>query len=80
MPAAAATSSSTSCANAIVGASRFILDVVYNHYTFDAERAEWAYDSNTPENNIYYWYEGRTSDYPNAHPPDGGYIDNGSSG
>ena len=41
-----------------------ILDVVYNHYTFDSERAEWAYDSNTPENNIYYWYEGRASDYP----------------
>ncbi|MCL4503311.1 MAG: alpha-amylase family glycosyl hydrolase [Deltaproteobacteria bacterium] len=54
-----------------------ILDVVYNHYTFDSERAEWAYDSNTPENNIYYWYEGRARDYPN---PDGGYIDNGSSG
>ena len=54
-----------------------ILDVVYNHYTFDAERAEWAYDSNTPENNIYYWYEGRASDWPNAN---GGYIDNGSSG
>ncbi len=54
-----------------------ILDVVYNHYTFDSERAEWAYDSNTPENNIYYWYEGRASDYPN---PEGGYIDNGSSG
>ena len=54
-----------------------ILDVVYNHYTFDSERAEWAYDSNSPENNIYYWYEGRASDYPN---PDGGYIDNGSSG
>ena len=54
-----------------------ILDVVYNHYTFDSERAEWAYDSNTPENNIYYWYEGRASDYPQ---PDGGYIDNGSSG
>ncbi|MBL8660978.1 MAG: hypothetical protein JNM75_14635, partial [Rhodospirillales bacterium] len=33
-----------------------LLDVVYNHYTFDAERAEWAYDSNVPENNIYYWY------------------------
>ena len=45
-----------------------ILDVVYNHYTFDSERAEWAYDSNTPENNIYYWYEGRASDYPQ---PDG---------
>ncbi|MFZ0257729.1 MAG: alpha-amylase family glycosyl hydrolase [Gammaproteobacteria bacterium] len=54
-----------------------ILDVVYNHYTFDAERAEWAYDSNTPERNIYYWYEGRTSDY--AHP-NGGYVNNGSSG
>jgi 1,4-alpha-glucan branching enzyme len=54
-----------------------ILDVVYNHYTFDAERAEWAFDSNAPENNIYYWYEGRASDWPNAN---GGYIDNGSSG
>lgn len=54
-----------------------LLDVVYNHYTFDAERAEWAYDSNAPENNIYYWYEGRARDYPD---PTGGYIDNGSSG
>jgi 1,4-alpha-glucan branching enzyme len=54
-----------------------ILDVVYNHYTFDSERAEWAYDSNAPEHNIYYWYEGRASDWPNA---DGGYVDNGSSG
>ncbi|MBL8660156.1 MAG: alpha amylase C-terminal domain-containing protein, partial [Rhodospirillales bacterium] len=54
-----------------------LLDVVYNHYTFDAERAEWAYDSNVPENNIYYWYEGRASDYPD---PTGGFIDNGSSG
>ena len=54
-----------------------ILDVVYNHYTFDSERAEWAYDSNAPENNIYYWYEGQVSDWPNAN---GGYIDNGSSG
>ena len=58
-----------------------LLDVVYNHYTFDAERAEWAYDSNAPENNIYYWYEGRASDYPNANPPgSGGFLDNGSSG
>ena len=54
-----------------------IVDVVYNHYTFDAERAEWGYDSDAPENNIYYWYEGRASDYPRA---DGGYVDNGSSG
>ena len=58
-----------------------LLDVVYNHYTFDAERAEWAYNSNAPENNIYYWHEGRASDYPNANPPgSGGYLDNGSSG
>lgn len=54
-----------------------LLDVVYNHYTFDADRAEWAYDSSAWENNIYYWYEGRPSDY--AHP-EGGFLDNGSSG
>jgi 1,4-alpha-glucan branching enzyme len=58
-----------------------IMDVVYNHYTHDAERAEWAYDSNAPERNMYYWYEGQPSDYPNANPPgSGGYIDNMSTG
>lgn len=58
-----------------------IMDVVYNHYTHDAERAEWLYDSNAPERNIYYWYEGQSSDYPNANPPgSGGYIDNMSTG
>ena len=40
-----------------------IQDVVYNHYDNDAERAEWQYDSTAPEQNIYYWYEGRPSDY-----------------
>lgn len=54
-----------------------ILDVVYNHYTFDSERAEWAYDSDAPERNIYYWYEGRSSDYAY---PEAGYVNNGSSG
>jgi len=58
-----------------------LFDVVYNHYTHDGERAEWAYDSDTPENNIYLWYEGRASDYPNANPPgSGGYVDNMSTG
>jgi 1,4-alpha-glucan branching enzyme len=58
-----------------------ILDVVYNHYHHQAERAEWTYDSNEPERNIYYWYEGHASDYPNANPPgSGGYIDNQSTG
>ncbi|HUV82515.1 MAG TPA: alpha-amylase family glycosyl hydrolase [archaeon] len=58
-----------------------ILDVVYNHYHHTAERAEWAYDSDIPEENIYYWYEGNASDYPNAYPPGhGGYIDNMSTG
>lgn len=58
-----------------------IMDVVYNHYHHSAERAEWAYDSDIPEENIYYWYEGNTSDYPNADPPGhGGYIDNMSTG
>lgn len=54
-----------------------IVDVVYNHYHHHAERAQWAYDSDNPEHNIYYWYEGRVSDYPNA---DGGYVDNMSTG
>jgi len=54
-----------------------ILDVVYNHYTFDADRAEWAYDSDAPERNIYYWYEGLAGDYADQF---GGYLDNGSSG
>ncbi len=54
-----------------------IQDVVYNHYDPRAERAQWQYDSNLPEENSYYWYEGRSSEYPQ---PDGGYLDNGSSG
>jgi 1,4-alpha-glucan branching enzyme len=54
-----------------------IMDVVYNHYIADAERAEWAYDSTAPERNIYYWYEGSPRDYAR---PDGGYIDNMSTG
>lgn len=54
-----------------------ILDVVYNHYSPDSGRAEWAYDSNAPEQNIYYWYEGNTTNYPQ---PDGGYVDNMSTG
>jgi 1,4-alpha-glucan branching enzyme len=54
-----------------------ILDVCYNHFDPDAERAEWAYDSTDPIRNIYYWYEGKPSDYSE---PNGGYIDNLSSG
>lgn len=54
-----------------------IQDVVYNHYDNDAERAQWQYDSTAPEQNIYYWYEGRPSDYAF---PEGGYLDNGSTG
>ena len=68
-----------------------IMDVVYNHYNVDAERAEWAYDSDAPERNIYYWYEGHPSDYPayehaakvdpKKNPPgQGGYLDNYSTG
>lgn len=54
-----------------------ILDVVYNHFTHDGERAEWAYDSDYPQANIYYWYEGTPDSYRQA---DGGYIDNMSTG
>ena len=54
-----------------------IQDVVYNHYAPDVERAEWQYDSTLPEENSYYWYERRSSDYSF---PEGGYLDNGSTG
>lgn len=54
-----------------------ILDVCYNHFDPNSERAEWAYDSNDPTRNIYFWYEGQPSDYAAA---DGGYIDNLSTG
>jgi 1,4-alpha-glucan branching enzyme len=54
-----------------------IQDVVYNHFDQTADRAEWQYDSSADEENIYYWYEGRSTDYPQ---PSGGYVENGSSG
>lgn len=54
-----------------------IQDVVYNHYDQEAERAQWQFDSDLPEDNIYYWYQGRSGDY---HHPSGGYMNNGSSG
>lgn len=55
-----------------------IMDVVYNHYTPKAERAEWQYDSTRPERNAYYMYQGEAADYPGD--PEGGYFDNMSTG
>jgi 1,4-alpha-glucan branching enzyme len=64
-----------------------IMDVVYNHYHHNSERAEWGYDSEIPEHNIYYWYEGKANDYshfnqvvPENQKGHGGYIDNMSTG
>jgi 1,4-alpha-glucan branching enzyme len=68
-----------------------IADVVYNHFTPDGERAEWMYDTDDNERNVYYWYEGRASDYPGfdqavraaGHSDwvgQGGYSDNMSTG
>jgi 1,4-alpha-glucan branching enzyme len=54
-----------------------LVDVVYNHYVHDGERAQWHYDSNREEHNIYFWYEGRAEDYAE---PGGGYVDNMSTG
>jgi 1,4-alpha-glucan branching enzyme len=63
-----------------------ILDVVYNHYNHNAERAEWLYDTDGHQKNAYYWYEGSSSDYPEfdaAVGPErrgqGGYVDNMST-
>ncbi|MEO5356765.1 MAG: alpha-amylase family glycosyl hydrolase [Nitrospirae bacterium YQR-1] len=60
-----------------------LFDVVYNHFAPDGERAQWMYDSGTHEENIYYWFEGRSGDYRKIDGtpfPDGGYIDNMSTG
>jgi len=54
-----------------------IMDVVYNHFTQDAERAEWMFDSPYNEKNIYYWYQGHPFDWPGN--GQGGYLDNGST-
>ncbi|GAA3740197.1 alpha-amylase family glycosyl hydrolase [Salinactinospora qingdaonensis] len=60
-----------------------ILDVVYNHYHHNSERAQWAYDSDSHPDNIYYWYEGTEADYRDYPDPPGvtgGYVDNLSTG
>ncbi|MGA7428038.1 MAG: alpha-amylase family glycosyl hydrolase [Rhodoplanes sp.] len=54
-----------------------LVDVVYNHFIHDAERAQWMYDNNTHSKNIYYWYQGKEADWA---WPEGGYLSNGSSG
>jgi 1,4-alpha-glucan branching enzyme len=54
-----------------------IQDVVYNHYDVSANRAEYQYDSTLPEQDSYYYYVGKSTDYST---PDGGYVDNGSTG
>jgi len=56
-----------------------IMDVVYNHYTPDSERAEWMYDTTRDDHNIYYFYQGCQEDYPED-MPEGGYCDNMSTG
>lgn len=53
-----------------------IIDVVYNHFAHESERAESKYDSNWPDFDIYYWYEGTPFQYPQAQD---GYVDNMST-
>lgn len=69
-----------------------LVDLVFNHYHHDADRAQWHYDSPHEHENVYYWYEGRPTDYSEfakamlADPTTavradhGGYVDNGSTG
>jgi 1,4-alpha-glucan branching enzyme len=64
-----------------------IMDVVYNHYDHNADRAERYYDSPVPERDIYYWYEGQSLDYEYLRDQGwgenwfrGGYIENDSTG
>lgn len=64
-----------------------IMDVVYNHYDHHADRAQRYFDSPAPERDIYYWYEGLSSDYRHLeHQGWGedwyraGYVENESTG
>ena len=64
-----------------------IMDVVYNHYSDEAARAQWMRDTDSHERNSYYWYEGLPGDYPNFDAAveaerrgQGGYVNNLSSG
>jgi len=64
-----------------------ILDVVFNHYAHEAERAEAMFDTNWHDKNCYYWYEGKPWEYPTfnsgvveARKGTGGYLDNVSTG
>ena len=60
-----------------------IMDVVYNHYVHDGERAQWMYDTNDHARNSYFWYEGNPEDYSDFNRSvaserlgTGGYLDN----
>lgn len=64
-----------------------IIDVVYNHYSHNAERAQWMYDTDWHDKNVYYWYQGKPWDYPDFDKKvenegkafrkgTGGYVDN----
>ena len=58
-----------------------IFDVVYNHFTHDGERAEWAYDSDAPETQHLLLVRGPPTDYPKRQSSrHGGYLDNMSTG
>ncbi len=57
-----------------------IFDVVYNHFAHEGDRAEWLYDSDDHDKNIYYWYRGKPSDYAPELNGTGGYCDNMSTG
>ncbi|HYN79181.1 MAG TPA: alpha-amylase family glycosyl hydrolase, partial [Lamprocystis sp. (in: g-proteobacteria)] len=61
-----------------------IIDVVYNHFVHDGERAQWLYDTNDHTRNPYYWYEpGDYRAFDAAVAPErrgtGGYLDNVST-
>lgn len=56
-----------------------IVDVVYNHYSPDNDRCQWMYDTTRHDHNMYYYYKGQLSDYPEDFP-EGGYCDNYSTG
>lgn len=54
-----------------------LVDLVLSRFAAKAERAQWAYDSDAPDRNLYYWYEGPP---PAGKDPRHGFVENGSGG
>lgn len=52
-------------------------ELVLDHLLPRQPRGHWQLDSEVPEENAYYWYQGHSDEYPHH---EGGYVTNGGPG